>query len=57
MRIHYLCVPVTAAIALSIVPSLAGPCSGEIDRIQPGVEALIAQRRSPARPVARAQPR
>jgi len=42
MRIHYLCVPVTAAIALSIVPSLAGPCSGEIDRIQPGVETLIA---------------
>jgi hypothetical protein len=42
MRIHYLCVPITAAIVLSSVPSLAGPCSGEIDRIQPGVDALIA---------------
>ena len=42
MRIHYLCVPVTAAIILSIVPSLAGPCSGEIDRVQSGVDALIA---------------
>jgi hypothetical protein len=42
MRIHRLCVLVTAAIALSIVPSLAGPCSSEIDRLQPGVDALIA---------------
>ena len=42
MRILCLCVPVTAAMILSIVPCLAGPCSGEIDRIQPGVDALIA---------------
>src|SRR5262249_2920591 len=42
MRIHYLCVPVTAAITLSIVPSLAGPCSPEVDRLQPGVDTLIA---------------
>jgi hypothetical protein len=36
MRIHCLCVLVTAAITLSIVPSLA------IDRLQSGVDALIA---------------
>jgi hypothetical protein len=42
MRIHCLCVVVTAAITLSIVPSLAGPCSPEIDRLQSGVDALIA---------------
>ena len=42
MRIHCLCVPVTAAITLSIVPSLAGPCSPEIDRMQSGVDTLVA---------------
>jgi hypothetical protein len=41
MRILYLCVPVTVAVTLSIVPSLAGPCSPEIDHLQPGVDALI----------------
>ena len=42
MRVHRLCIPVTAAITLSIVPSFAGPCSPEIDRLQSGVDALIA---------------
>jgi hypothetical protein len=42
MRIHCFCVLVTVAITLSIVPSLAGPCSPEIDRLQSGVDALIA---------------
>jgi hypothetical protein len=42
MRIHRLCVLVAAAITLSIVPSLAGPCSPEIDRLQSSVDALIA---------------
>jgi hypothetical protein len=42
MRIHYLCVPVTAAaITVSSVPSYAGPCSPEIDRMQAGVDAMI----------------
>jgi hypothetical protein len=42
MRIHCLCVLVTAAITLLTVPSLAGPCSPEIDRLRSGVDALIA---------------
>src|SRR5260370_39127892 len=42
MRIQRLCIPVTAAITFSIVPSFAGPCSSEIDRLQSGVDALIA---------------
>src|SRR5215468_11731946 len=42
MRVHCLCVQVTAAMTLSIVPSFAGPCSPEIDRLQSGVDALIA---------------
>jgi hypothetical protein len=42
MRVHCLCIQVTAAITLSIVPSFAGPCSPEIDRLQSGVDALIA---------------
>lgn len=43
MRIHCLRVPATAAIiSLSTVPSLAGPCAPEIDRLQPGVDTLIA---------------
>jgi hypothetical protein len=41
MRIHCLCVPVAAAVTLSVMPSLAGPCSPEIERVQPGVDALI----------------
>jgi hypothetical protein len=42
MRIHCLCIPVTAAIILSTMPGLAGPCSPEIDRLQTGVDALTA---------------
>jgi hypothetical protein len=42
MRVHCPGVLVTAALALSTVPSLAGPCSPEIDHLQPGVDALIA---------------
>src|SRR5215813_6274943 len=42
MRIHYLCAPVAAAIALFAVPSQAGPCSPEIDRMQARVDAMIA---------------
>jgi hypothetical protein len=41
MSIHYLCVPVAAAIILSIVPSYAGPCSPEIDRMQARIDAII----------------
>lgn len=42
MRVYRLCVPVTAAISLSIVPSLAGPCSQDIARLQPSVDVLTA---------------
>jgi hypothetical protein len=42
MRIHYLRVPAAAAIALFAVPSQAGPCSPEIDRVQARVDAMIA---------------
>jgi hypothetical protein len=42
MRVYRLCVAVTAAVTLSIAPSLAGPCSQEIDRLQPGVDLLAA---------------
>jgi hypothetical protein len=42
MSIHYLFVPVAAAITLSIVPSHAGPCSPEIDRMQARVDTMIA---------------
>jgi hypothetical protein len=41
MRVHRLCVPVATVITVSIGPSLAGPCSGEIDRLQPGVDTLL----------------
>ena len=42
MSIHYLCVPVAAAITLSTMPSHAGPCLPEIDRMQARVDAMIA---------------
>ena len=42
MSIRYLCASIAAAITLSIVPSHAGPCSPEIDRMQARVDAMIA---------------
>ena len=42
MSIHYLCMPVAAAITLSTMPSHAGPCLPEIDRMQARVDAMIA---------------
>ena len=41
MGIPYLCVPVAAAITLSTVPSQAGPCSPEIDRVQARLDSMI----------------
>ena len=42
MSIRYLCASIAAAITLSIVPSHAGPCLPEIDRMQARVDAMIA---------------
>ena len=41
MNIHYRWALVAAAIVLSIVPSHAGPCSSEIERLQAGVDAIV----------------
>ncbi|HMA70320.1 MAG TPA: hypothetical protein VKP67_02330 [Xanthobacteraceae bacterium] len=41
MRIHFLCMSVTAAVTLSVVPSQAGPCSSEIDRLQASLDAML----------------
>lgn len=36
-----LCMSVTAAIILSVVPSRSGPCSPGIDRMQGGLDAVL----------------
>jgi hypothetical protein len=42
VRIHHLGAIGAAALALSVVPSHAGPCSNEIDRLQARIDAVIA---------------
>jgi|SRR6516162_4535960 len=41
MSIHHLGVLAATALALSVVPSSAGPCSQEIDRLQARADAMI----------------
>lgn len=42
MNTHRRCALITAAIFLSIESSYAGPCSPQIDRMQAGIDAMVA---------------